>query len=705
VGGLATGIATYLEAAGADSPFQEYIWIGWPGANVPVKDQERLKQQFQSNFQAYPVFLSEHEMENFYHGFCNKTIWALFHYFPSYAVYEDEYWQDYIEVNEAFCNAVLEVIRPDDVIWVHDYHLMLLPKLLKERAPQNPVGFFLHIPFPSFEVFRLFPSLWRAKILEGLLGADLIGFHTYDYVQHFLRCVLSILGYEHHMGEILRGERVIKADSFPMGIDFKKFHEAPKEPAIEKQIQDLRKTLGSKQLILSVDRLDYSKGIAHRLRGYELFLEKNPQWRRKVVLILVVVPSRIGVHRYQLMKREIDELVGNINGRFGKIDWAPIIYQYKSLSFEPLAALYAISDVILVTPLRDGMNLIAKEYVSSRSNGSGVLVLSEMAGAAKELTQAMIINPNTPQEIAKAIERALAMPEQEQKKRVMAMQQRLRRYDVVHWANDFISSLIQTKENQMKLNARLLGTSSQERLAEHFRTANEKILFLDYDGTLVPFSGDPQLASPDPELIGLLERLSSTAEVVIISGRDKTTMDRWFGNLSVGMVAEHGAWIKRKMQDWKMPKPLDPEWKKEISPILEFFADRLPGAFVEEKQFSVVFHYREADPELSAIRLRDLTSNLTHVTSRLDLHVLRGNKVLEVRMAGIEKGTAAVKFLKDNQCDFCLAIGDDWTDEDLFRALPETAQTVKVGIGITMAKFYLRNYSDVRQFLKRFISL
>jgi trehalose 6-phosphate synthase/phosphatase len=704
VGGVATGIATYLDSVSALNSNHEYVWIGWPGTTVPAKDQKKLSDTLQSDFNAFPVFLSEQGMENFYNGFCNKTIWALFHYFPSYTVYEEEYWQDYIQVNEAFCRAILEVIQPGDVIWIHDYHLMLLPKMIKERAPDNPIGFFLHIPFPSFEIFRVLPSPWRGAILEGLLGADLIGFHTYDYVQHFLRCVLSILGHEHHMGEILVDERVVKADSFPMGIDYAKFHGAATEPRIRKETEELKKTLGHKQLVLSVDRLDYSKGISHRLLGYELFLERNPQWRGKVVLLLVVVPSRIGVHRYQMMKKEIDELVGKINGRFGKIDWAPIIYQYKSLDFEPLVTLYAVSDVILVTPLRDGMNLIAKEYVSSRPDGSGVLILSEMAGAAKELTQAMIINPNTPLEIARALEQALEMPQEEQKKRNAPMQQRLRRYDVVHWANDFIQSLKVTKDHQQSLNAKLLGSMAQDQVMERFQRAAKSVMFLDYDGTLVPFTGDPQLAAPDPKLLTILEGLSQVGDVVLISGRDRSTMDRWFEELPVGMVAEHGAWIKEKRQDWKMPKQLNSEWKKDVLPILEFFADRLPGAFVEEKQFSAVFHYREADPELSAIRLRDLSSNLTHVTSLLDLHTLRGNKVLEVRMAGVEKGTAATTFLTNGRYEFILAIGDDWTDEDLFRVLPDDACTVKVGIGISTAKYYLRNYEEVRRFLSDIIS-
>ena len=699
IGGVATGLSTFLHLIPSSTTIQDYLWIGWPGTTIPEDDQPEMKQILREEYHAQPVFLSEEQMENFYHGFCNKTIWALFHYFPSFAIYDEQYWQDYISVNEAFCNSLMEVIQPGDIVWVHDYHLMLLPGMLKERAPHNPVGFFLHIPFPNFEIFRLLPSAWRTKIIEGLLGADLIGFHTHDYVQYFIRCVQSIGGYESQKAEIYVGDRIVLTDSFPMGIDFQHFNNSSEEPGIQSRIEQLRKSFREKQLILSVDRLDYSKGIAQRLRSYQVFLEEHPEWCGKVALLLVVVPSRVGVQRYQLMKKEIDELVGSINGRFGRIRWMPILYQFKALPFEELAAIYAASDVILVTPLRDGMNLIAKEYVASRRDGSGVLILSEMAGSAKELTQAIIINPNTPGEVSNAIATALTMPLHEQKKRNSIMQQRLKRYDVVQWANDFIRALIRAKETQTNAYARLLDAEQQGELVRRYQMAKKRILFLDYDGTLVPFIGNPELAAPDLGLEEALTRLSMDADVVIISGRDRATMDQWFGDLPVGMVAEHGVWTKGRGEDWRMLKPLDCDWKQEVLPIFEFFADRLPGSFVEEKQCSIAFHYREADPQLSDSRLRHLISDLEHLTPKLGLHALQGNKVLEVRMAGVEKGIAASRFLSRDQYSFRLAIGDDWTDEDLFRVLPEGSDSIKVGPGSSSAKFHLYSYRDVRNLL------
>lgn len=365
-----------------------------------------------TEFNCYPVFISKKDIEKFYYGFCNKTIWPLFHYFTSFAVYDEDYWLNYKKVNELFCSTILEIIKPDDVVWIQDYHLMLLPKLLREKI-QNPVGFFLHIPFPTFEIFRLLPTKWRTEILTALLAADLLGFHTHDYTQDFLRCVLRILGYEHSMGEIAFNGHIVKVDTFPMGIDFTIFYTAQNREDVKKEKEELLKSLGGYKVILSVDRLDYTKGILNRLYAYENFLEKNPQWHKKVVLVLVVVPSRIGVEHYKQMKKQVDEVVGEINGRFGDINWTPILYQFKFLPFHQLVPLYSVSDLCLVTPLRDGMNLVAKEYIASRTDKTGVLILSEMAGASKELREAIIINPNNIEEIADALKLALEISEEE----------------------------------------------------------------------------------------------------------------------------------------------------------------------------------------------------------------------------------------------------------------------------------------------------
>lgn len=704
-GGLASGLSAYLNYLKSSPSVKEYLWIGWPGVAVEDGIKEKLKSKALNDFNAYPVFLSEKTMEKFYNGFCNKTIWPLFHYFPLLTVYDEDHWNHYKSVNEVFCNAVMKIVKPGDIVWIHDYHLMLLPKLLREKIPDIPIGFFLHIPFPSYEIFRLLPRKWRREMLEGILGADLIGFHTQDYTQYFLRCVLRILGYEHSMGKILLEDRVVKADTLPMGIDFKKFFNPVNSNDVLDEKEKLRKTLADFKLVFSIDRLDYTKGIINRLHGYEIFLEKNPQWRKKVVFVLVVVPSRTGVEHYQQMKKQIDEIVGKINGRFGGIDWTPVLYRYRFLPFHSLIALYNISDIALITPLRDGMNLIAKEYIASRINGEGVLILSEMAGASKELGEAILINPNHKEEIAEALKEALEMPVQEQIKRNKIMQQRLQRYDVISWANDFISKLLSINEEQKKFNAKLLDANIKEQLLNNFVRANTRLIFLDYDGTLIPFADRPEKAKPSEEVLKLINQLSEVEKnwVVLISGRDKNTLQNWFGMFNIALIAEHGVWIKEKNEEWKLTRPLSTEWKSQLLPILKMYADRIPGSFIEEKEFSIVWHYRKSDPELASVKAKELTDDLVHFTANIDVQVLQGSKVIEVRSAGVNKGTAAMHFVSRGDYDFILAVGDDWTDEDLFRILPEKAYSIRVGMTSSHAKFNLRNYTEVTKLLEQLI--
>lgn len=702
-GGLVSGLSAYLDSLkGSSFVAQEHLWVGWPGITVKEGKKEELKEKALSQFKAYPVFLSEESMEKFYHGFCNKTIWPLFHYFPSYAVYDEDLWNCYKEVNETFCETIIKILRRDDVVWVHDYHLLLLPKLLREKMPDIPMGFFLHIPFPGYEIFRLLPRRWAQEILNGLLGADLIGFHTHDYTQDFLRSVLRILGYEHNMGQILLDDRLVKVETIPMGIDFQKFCNAASSPQAEKEKEELRKMLGDFQVILSLDRLDYTKGIINRLEGFELFLKMNPQWHKKVVLLLVVVPSRVGVEKYQEMKNRIDELVGRINGEFGGIGWTPIVYQYRSLPFRTLVALYSLSRVALITPLRDGMNLVAKEYIATRTDKTGVLILSEMAGAAKELGEAIIINPNHKEEIAEAIKEALEMPKEEQIRRNQIMQRRLEIYDVIRWANDFIQELIFLKDEQNKFSAKLLTSQMKELLTKDFEKAKQRLIFLDYDGTLVPFASTPQMAKPDEEVLTILKRLCDDYknEVVLASGRERHNLQEWFGGLNLGLVAEHGIWIKEKNKGWNLIKPLTDAWKPQILPILKRYVDRLPGSFIEEKEFSLVWHYRRADPELSAIRAKELMDDLVNFTANIDVQVFQGSKVVEVRPSGVNKGTAGIYWISKNKFDFILAIGDDWTDEDLFKVLPETTYSIKVGMSSSYARFNLRNFLEVRKLIE-----
>ena len=697
-GGLATGLSAFLDSYKYHFPSsKEHLWVGWPGSTIEETHRESVRLKALKEFQSYPVFLTEEDMDLFYLGFCNKTLWPLFHYFPSFTVYNEEYWENYKRVNQLFADTLLEILQPDDIVWIQDYHLMLLPRLLRQQRPDLLTGFFLHIPFPSFEVFRLLPLQWKLELLSGMLGANLIGFHTYEYTHHFLQSVLRVLGYDHHMGRISLPYHVVKVDTFPMGIDFERFSKASTHEETEREKTALRGTLGESKIILSVDRLDYSKGILNRLQGYESFLESYPEFHGRVVLIALVVPSRIGVDQYETMKKHIEEYVGRINGKFGSVGWTPVIYQFKHLSIHPLSALYSISDVALVTPLRDGMNLIAKEYIASRTDGTGVLILSEMAGASKELGEAIIVNPNDRGEIASALKEALQMPADDQRRRNAIMQERLRRYDVVRWASDFVKSLADMKTVQEDFNAKILTPTERTKLFHAYAASKRRLIFLDYDGTLVPFVRRPSLAFPSAPVLSVLGKLSSDKRntLVLISGRDRGTLLDWFGSFPIALAAEHGFWLRDPDTEWKAIKHTNPEWKTRLMPVLQQYVDRLPGAFIEEKENSLAWHYRVADPDQARPLAAELMDHLVNFTANIDVQVLQGSKVVELRHGGVNKGTAALHWISKEEHDFILAIGDDWTDEDLFAALPKSAHSLRVGVSNTNAKFNLRDVNEV----------
>jgi trehalose 6-phosphate synthase/phosphatase len=700
-GGLTTGLWSYLERKALDGTERpDFLWMGWPGASVPP-ERETAVRTHAGQFKSRPVYLPEESMDRFYLGFCNKTIWPLFHYFPVLTHYEEENWQEYRNVNRAFAEAVVNALQPDDVLWIHDYHLMLLPKLVRDKFPEMPIGFFLHIPFPSWEVFRMLPRPWREEIIEGLLGSSLIGFHTHDYVRDFLTSVLRTAGYEHQLGNLTLRDRVVEVDTFPMGVEFDRFAEAAKSGATETRVAELRMKCMGQKVIFSVDRLDYTKGLINRLRGYETFLKNNPQWHGKVVFIISVAPSRIGVDSYQAMKLELEQTVGRIVGDFGNVHWTPLVYQFRNLTFEEIVPLYRLCDVALITPLRDGMNLVAKEFIASRPDQAGVLILSEMAGAAKEMGEALIINPFHREDFAKALEQALTMPVEEQIRRNQLLQERLRRYNVTRWADDFVQALLSTQKTEAARRVRSLSGKAQTALIQQYRSAARRALLLDYDGTLVPFAEEPKLAQPDSELLELLNLVAADPAnaVCIVSGRPRHTLEKWFGKLPISLIAEHGVWLRNQGEDWRMLKSMTSDWKERVRPIFQLYLDRLPGALLEEKEFSLAWHHRRADPEQASLRAKELLDDLAGYTRNIDVQVFEGNKVIEIRNSGVNKGTAGQEWLKPFTPDFILGIGDDWTDEDLFRALPPTAFSVRVGLASTAARYYLSGPATVRKLL------
>ena len=695
-GGLATGLNSVFKQG-------NNLWVGWPGLAIE-KSQE---QEVDSNLikqHMKPVFLSSEEIEDFYEGFSNETLWPNFHYFNQYTVYKEELWLAYQRVNQKFAEILSEELEDDDTVWIHDYQLLLLPQLIRAISPNATIGFFLHIPFPSYESFRLLP--WRRALLNGMLGADFLGFHTYDDMRHFLSSVNRLAGLGNSNGTIKVKNRLIKADALPMGIDYEKYAASAQDPETLAREARYRKSIGTVKLILSIDRLDYSKGITQRLRAFELFLSKYPYFKEKVSLFMVVVPSRDSVSKYKQLKEEIDLLVGRINGQFSKLNWTPIHYFYRSFPLPALSAFYRISDVALVSPMRDGMNLVCKEYVASRLDKKGVLILSEMAGASKELSDAIIVNPNDIHQLVEAMHKALTMPEELQIESMNSMQKSLKRYNIHAWVKLFMDELANVKKEQSHLKTRLIDNQLSEEIKHDYKQSEERLIFLDYDGTLVGFNENPDDSKPDQELIEILDYLTKDKKnhIVIISGRGRQSLEEWMKPYSLDIVAEHGVWIKRMGKPFKTFIKINASWKKETLSLLERYVNRTPGSFVEEKDYSLVWHYRKVETGLGEVRTRELTSHLKYMTANENLDVLEGDMIVEIKNSEINKGKAAQKLMEIYpEADFLLALGDDFTDEDTFKAMPEEAYTIKVGTSASEAKFSVNSYKEVRKLFNNII--
>jgi len=691
-GGLATGLGSVYKKGGN-------IWIGWPGIDVPADRQEEVTLQL-AELNLIPVFLTPDEINLYYEGFSNEVLWPVFHYMVTYANYEQSYWDFYRSVNEKFKNIAAEHINEGDTLWIHDYQLLLLPDLIRLSKPHVTIGFFQHIPFPSYEIFRLIP--WRDELINGMLGADLIGLHTFDDVRHFLSAASRLSLAKISDNIITSKDRQIVVEAFPMGIDTAKFDSLVNEPEVIENIGSLKETMQYRKIILTIDRLDYSKGILQRLQAYELLLQTHPGYVDRISLYMIVVPSRDTVPQYKELKDQIDQLVGNINARYRTLNWLPVHYFYRSFPIEFLSALYATADICLVTPMRDGMNLVSKEYVASRTDNTGVLILSEMAGASKELNDALIVNPNNIGEVMRAIVQAINMPLAEQKTRMSIMRGIVQKFDIHLWVKNFMDKLEEVKQMQESLLTKHAVKAVTDQISKDYAAAADRFIFLDYDGTLVGFNGNIDKASPDEELYRILERLSAdtTNKVVIVSGRRHQTLEEWFGHMQLDLIAEHGAWQKHYQEEWKSLPLLTDVWKHEVRTVLDTYTDRTPGSFIEDKSYSLVWHYRKVEEGLGELRANEIINHLKVTIADKGLQMMPGNKVIEFKNIEVNKGKAVLTWLHGQHPDFIIAFGDDHTDEDIFKALPAEAYTIKVGSNISAARYYLRNYTEVRELLQ-----
>ncbi len=695
-GGLATGLrGLHAKSKG--------LWVGWPGGVEGLSQSQKTELEHKlEELGAAPVYLTEEELDGYYRAFSNGVLWPLFHYQIERIPYHQQHWEMFYAVNRRFADTVCDHYRPGDLIWIHDYQLALVPQMIRERIPEASIGFFLHVPFPTVEVFRLLP--WRDQILQGILGADIIGFHTFSYVRQFINSLIHALGLMPSADRMVFQGRSIRFWAYPMGVDAKVFDRLARE---EKAIEDAKKYRqenNDHRILLGIDRLDYTKGIPRRLLAIEKLLERESKFRGSLRYVQISVPSRVDVPQYEVFAGEVQQLVGRINGRFSTPSSVPIHFIHRGFTQPELVGLYLAADAMLVTPLRDGMNLVAKEFVASRADEDGVLVLSEFAGAASEMGEAVLVNPYDIDGTADAIARALEMPRRERQARIRALRERVFRNDVHRWAENFMDDL--GKKPRMVHDISPSPVLAHDEFLAAIRNASNVAWLLDYDGTLAPFARRPELAEPDEELRQILATVAQLPgmRVDIVSGRQRDLLAEWMKGLPVGLHSEHGLWSWcRGASEWSMNVQVDSAWKDSVRPILEEFATRTPGTLVEEKTASLAWHYRMADAEYGEWQARELKIHLTHALSNMAVEILPGNKVIEVKPHGVNKGMVVPSLLADEEEAIMVAIGDDETDEYLFRALPENAFSICVGTRKSSAQYSLPDVRAVRKLLLKVI--
>lgn len=696
IGGLSTALASYAENGNNK-------WIGWPGIptdELTDEDIQRITKKLRKQ-NCYPVFLTQKQLEGFYNGYSNSVLWPMFHHLPIETGDTPANWKAYKEVNRLYADVTLELSKTSDDIWVHDYQLLLLPEMLRVKRPKQQIGFFLHIPFPVPK--DLFQTPHAADLLRGVLGSDLIGTHTTAYANNFLDCVqqaaLGVVGPR----KVALPTRIVRVKDFPIGINYDKFAAATKAVEVKKEYTKLLWKYRGRKVILTIDRLDPTKGLVERLKAYHTLLKENPTLHGKVVMVMQAMPSRTEIDVYKKLRQDVDTLIDDINKTYGKRGWEPVEPIFSALPFATYAAMYQRADVAFIAPIRDGMNLVAKEYLASRPRGDGVLVLSETAGAAEELKDAVLVNPAKPRTMVQGLQDALTMKPEVLKRRTKKMQRYLKSHTVDKWANNFITSLAAPVVQPVKHFTRSLIGTPEKALVADYHQAKKRLILLDYDGTLQPIVRHPEDAKPSRKILNALERLGSDKrnEVVIISGRDKPTLEAWLGHLPVTLVAEHGAFLRKAgWKNWRRMLGGQTDWKKDVTKLFNYYAAQTPGATVEQKEDAVVWHYRGASPFHAQKNLVSLKKLLKPIARTEKLRIKDGKKALEVHHLDIGKGHALREWLLTDH-DFLMIAGDDVTDEDMFTAAPKGSWTIKVGRLRSAANYRLPTPDAVHKLLRK----
>lgn len=688
----------------------EIFWLGT--AAEPLSYQRYSKaMEGLPKVEFHPVTVSLDKYNLYYNGMCNKVLWPLLNFEPRMADFDRECWHAYCEVNQIFAREILRIAGKGDFIWIHDFHLLLLGKYIKAEDPQRKVGFFLHTPFPSTEIFRQLPV--RNEILEAVLSCDLVGFHDYSYLCHFANAVQQQLGLPTSLMSIAIRDHTASLGVFPVSIDTSMVMEQAKQVEVKRTVEKFWRGASVEYVILGIDRLDYIKGITLKLRAYREFLRSCPEFQGKVCLLQLAVPSRTDVPDYIEYRKDVEQLVGEINGAYGNPNYVPVQYFFRAAEVLELLGLYRLADVLLVTSRRDGMNLVALEYIAAQDEmDPGVVVLSEFTGAVSTLSHALRINPYDVQETSAKIREALIMEGGERVRRHNAMLRYLMNYTATHWAHSFMRAL---EREPACLSSDSAKTLSQRRhfatLFAGLKSASSLVIFLDFDGTLAEYRQHAEEVTIDEVTRNILSRVceNPNVSIVIVSGRTKEFLLREFQNLNVELAAEHGAaFYRREKMEWlNLTMHESHTWFELARQVLDDYTSRVPDSFVEQKEFSLVWQFRRSPQEFAQYQALRLKRDLDQVLANMPANAILGNKILEVRSIEANKGVFVrwylANFHSERMGATLLALGDDVSDEEMFRQVTAfNGVTIKIGAGATTAAYRLSKQSDIIPLLKEF---
>jgi trehalose 6-phosphate synthase/phosphatase len=693
-GGLVTALSNVKSK-------KETVWIG----TLPGKTQEQILPRGLEVVNVEPDIY-----DRFYNGMSNDVLWPLFHYERQFVKFERRNWLAYIEVNRRFAEKILEIAKPDDLIWIHDFHLFMVPKFVKEKKRNLRIGFFLHIPFPSSEVFKELPV--RKEILDGLIKADLIGFHDYSYLNHFCRSLSNTLGLDSSLLFVQTRNHRAQLGVFPVSIDAQKFQRKSNSPPVLKLAQDYAKRI-PRSLVLGVDRLDYIKGIDLKLLAFAEALRRNPEFIGKLSLLQVAVPSREDVEEYQNLKQQVEQLVGKINGEFGKPGYIPVHYMFKSISFGELVALYRRSQALFISSKRDGMNLVSLEFIASQpEEDPGVVLLSEFTGAIGTLSNVLSINPWDIDRTAEKIIEAVTMPVRQRIALQKPMMEYLQNYSATAWAESFLNRLERSYIPDVHIIEEIKPSQKTNKGMKSLYKAckgAQVLVFLDYDGTLVPIQSHPDKAILTKDMKDVIRSLASdpSLEVIVVSGRDMNFLTKQLKGSRVSLAGEHGAsyWNIRSREKISLVRSDVRSWYYMAKRIMSDYASRVPHSFVEEKEYALSWHYRNSPSDFAGYQSRKLAEELGVGLSKYPVTILQGKKVIEARAIEANKGSF-VRWYAENQWQIygdkktIIALGDDATDEDMFTNLGENGISIRVGNGETKANYRLKKQEEVIELLK-----